>query len=244
MATYTATADANGDFTVPFSSNYTAGQKITVTAEKEGATKSIELHAPSDTTGGGVIRFSGSLSSFPANVGVVTLTEGISGTIGQGAFEDRGSYYSIWGKATGLVILGAVTTISTDAFRYWGNATSLSLPQTLTTVQAKAFEGWAELIELLIPDSVKTIGDVGFGFAYMCKKITIGSGLTSAGTQAFAYYTSCDEIIVRPVIPPIIQSNTFQSLKATCVIKVPAASLAAYQAAANWSAHASKMVGV
>ena len=36
-------ADLNGDFTVPFSSNYTSGQKITVTAEKDSATKTIEL---------------------------------------------------------------------------------------------------------------------------------------------------------------------------------------------------------
>ena len=244
MATYTATADANGDFTVHFSSNYTAGQKITVTAEKEGATKSIELHAPSDTTGGGVIRFSGSLSSFPANVGVVTLTEGISGTINQGAFEDSGSYYSIWGKATGLVILGAVMTISTDAFKYWGNATSLTLPSTLTTIQTRAFKGWGRLTELVIPDSVTTVGSEAFYSTPLCTKLTIGSGVTSIGTQAFGYFVACNEITLKPTTPPHISSNTFQNLKAGCVFKVPSASLAAYQAAANWSAFASQMVGV
>mgnify|MGYP001618506052 FL=1 len=42
MPTVTGTADANGDFNIALGANYTSGEKITVTAEKDSAEKTIE----------------------------------------------------------------------------------------------------------------------------------------------------------------------------------------------------------
>lgn len=244
MPIYTGTADANGDFSISFGQNYTSGEKVTVIAEKDGATKSIELNTPAQVLGGGVIQFSGTMVDFPFNVGVVTLSSDISGTINRRAFEDAGSYISIWGNASGLIINGAVTRIESEAFKYWGNAKSLILPQTLTFVGANAFDGWAQLLELNIPDSVEVIQQASFGWASRCKKLVIGAGVITIGAQAFAYYASCQEVIVKSPTPPSIQSNTFSSLSSSCIFKVPASALSAYQSASNWDEFANRMIGI
>lgn len=242
MTIYTGVADANGDFTVPFATAYTSGEKITVTAEKSGAQKTIELYAPSDTTGGGIIQFSGTMNDFPNNVGKVTLSAEINGAILENAFSAQ-TYGSIWEKATGLSIKGAVS-IGNSAFYGWVNSLSLSLPALLVTISASAFDSWSNLLEIMIPNSVTTIEDYAFRNCTACKKVTIGSSVTSIGWNCFENLTSCTELIVLPTVPPTAGTYFLNGLKTNCVIKVPAASLAAYKAATNWKAYASKMVGI
>ena len=266
MATYTGTADAGGNFTIGFGgNNYTSAQKVTVTASKDGNSKSVQLYAPADTGGGGVIQFSGTMTNFPDNVGGVTVT-GINGPIKTQAFA---AYYNghIWKKATSLVIGSGVTTLGTFAFSDWSAATSLTLPNTITSLSDYCFTGWSLMNTLNLGTGVTTIGQCAFNGCsaltsitipnstttialqafYNCSAATfiqIGSAVTSIGGNAFYNATACNEMRCLPLTPPSILVNTLTNLKSTCVIKVPAASLSAYQAAANWSAHASKMVGV
>lgn len=245
MATYTGTADGSGNFNINFGGNsYASSQKVTVTATKDGTSKSVELFAPADTTGGGPIRFSGNLSNFPNNIGVITLSNEFSGTIQDYAMQSNGFGTSMTNKATGLVISAGPTAIGQQSFVGWTSATSLSIPSTILTIGNQAFSGWSALLEIFIPNSVTSVGNGAFQSASACKKVTLGTALATIGTTAFISLTACDEIICLRTTPPTIQSNTFGSLKATCVIKVPSASLTAYQTATNWSALASKMVGV
>lgn len=239
MAIYTGVADGNGDFTIPFSTNYTSGQKVTVTAEKDASTKSIELFAPSEVIGE-AIKISGSWNNFPANIGIVTMT--FSGAIQSSAFWPRSSNAG-FSNASGLVLEG-VTGIGSYAFAEWTKMTSLVFDNSLLTISSFAFENCSLLEELVITDSITAIGDAAFRYAYALKKLTLGSALSSLGGAAFEYLVECNEIICKRTTPPTILSNTFDSLKSSCVIKVPSASLTAYQTAENWSAHASKMVGV
>ena len=39
MTTYTTTADSSGNYSIAFGTAYTGGQKVTVTSEKVGSTK-------------------------------------------------------------------------------------------------------------------------------------------------------------------------------------------------------------
>ncbi len=265
MTTYTTTADSSGNYSIAFGTAYTGGQKVSVTSEKDGSTKNIELYAPSSVIGGGVIQFSGNLTNFPDNVGGVTVT-GISGPIKTQAFA---AYYNghIWKKATSLTIGSGVTTISDYAFSQWSAATSLTIPNSVTAISDYAFNAWtamttlnlgtglltigvsafqscSALTSITIPNSVTTIGLQAF---YPCNAVTsiqIGSGVTSIGGSAFYNAIACNELRCLPTTPPSISINTFTNLKSTCVIKVPAASLNAYQTASNWSTYASQMVGI
>lgn len=245
MAIYTGIADANGDFSVPFSSAYAAGQKITITAEKELAQKTIEIYAPSAVTGGGIITWTGTTVDFPRNIGDVTIENAVNAAIASYAFSCYSSTFSSFGyHATGLVIKNA-KTIGAYAFYNWINCKSLSLPAGLTSIDLGAFQYlYALNTPLIIPEGVVSIGNSAFSSANQCPGLTIPSTVTSIGDQAFLGFSLCLEINVLATVPPTIDANTFASLNSTCVIKVPAASLSAYQAAPNWSAHASKMIGV
>lgn len=337
MAIYTGVADANGDFTVPFSSSYNSGQKVTVTAEKDGAEKSIELFAPSEVTGGGVIQFSGNMNNFPLNVGVITLTSEIAGVIQANAMRANVNAGNLFYSAPGLVIEGATTEIGDYAFADWRYASRLELQNSLkkigqysferfgfsavvafncvlpnsvnvlldycfyyagftgfdiglgvttipayafgytgklenfnyrnvTTVKGSAFYG-SNLKYNLIPSTVTTIESgayqnaksvevstgngitqiTAFAFASntLCQKFTIGLNVSSILASGLAGLSACNELICLPVSPPsLINASALSGLKSTCVIKVPAASLNAYQTAANWSAFASQMIGV
>lgn len=338
MATYTGTADINGDFNIAFSTSYTGGQKVTVTAEKDLAQKTIEIYAPSEVTGGGVIQFTGSLENFPQNIGGIVLSSELNGSIGAYAFQAQATDYNLfrqatslyipdtvtglggycfhnWTKATSLRLSSSITDISSFCFQGWIAATSLTLPASivyarsncfqgwvnaisvnlnngLQTIETNAFgnwskcaalvipntvqslgnyafqawsaataltisnnallqtipdycfTGWSKLSNLTIPDNIKTVNQFAFSGATSLTNVVLSSGLISIGAQAFANWTACTEIICRSTTPPTLAANAFSNLNSTCVIKVPSASLSAYQAATNWSAHASKMVGV
>jgi len=267
MATYTGVADENGDFTVPFSSNYTSGQKVIVTAEKDGAEKTIELYAPSEVVGGGNIRFTGNVNNFPANIGGVELHD-FSGTI------SGFNVAAFAGNATSLYIGDGPVAVSGSCFLNWSKITSLQTPATLNTIGVSSFSGLRELINvgdinkvlqnltqtvipnsaffqadkasghLIIPDHITEIGMQSMHALSKVSKLTLGLALSKIGTQSFGTFSSCDEIICKRTTPPVIDSSSFVNLKATCVFKVPAASLATYQSATNWSAFAGRMVGV
>ncbi|WP_180095498.1 MULTISPECIES: leucine-rich repeat domain-containing protein [unclassified Acinetobacter] len=266
MAIYTGVADANGDFNIPFSANYTSGQKITVTAEKDSATKSIELYAPSDVTGGGVIQFTGNLINFPNNIGGVRIGQ-ITGTINQHAFDAAGHMNILWRKATSLTIGDGVTSVSDYAFRSWAGVVELNLPANLatigqyafaqmtactsaripegvTSVGSYAFLGWNSCTELIIPNSLTSIAARAFDGFQILKAFTIPATVTNIAAYAFNGLTSAEVITVLAVTPPSILATSFSGLNAGCIFKVPAASVAAYQAAPNWSAFAARIQAI
>lgn len=196
MAIYTGVADANGDFNIPFSANYTGGQKVTVTAEKDAATKSIELYAPSEViSSSSAVQISGDLSNFPN--GIMSCTINLIGSIGDRAFESAGSS-SLFAKIKSLTLSDGVTFIGLASFAGWVGVLSLELPATLQTI-------------------------ANYGFNNL---------------------SSCDEIRCLATTPPLIYSTSFGSLKSTCIFKVPAGSVAAYQAAPNWSDFAARIQAI
>lgn len=87
-----------------------------------------------------------------------------------------------------------------------------------------------------------TISSYAFRMCYSLAEFEIPSTVTQILSSSFGYMTAMTDYYCHPTTPPTIQSTTFD-IPATCKIHVPAASLAAYQAAENWSTHASKMVG-
>lgn len=267
MATYTDVADANGDFIVPFSSAYTGGQKITVTAEKNGAEKSIDLFAPSEVVGGGNIRFTGNVNNFPVNIGGVEL-HGFTGTV-------SGFNVTMFSaNATSLYIREGVTTVAASCFRDWLKMKTLHTPESLKTIGASSFAGLRALenVEdinrilrnmtqtvtpnlvffqadkaaghLVIPDHITEVATQSFSALQKVTKLTLGKLLSKINIQSFSNFYSCDEIICKRVTPPTIDSGSFDNLKPTCIFKVPAESVGVYQAATNWSTYAARIQAI
>lgn len=242
MATYTGLADANGDFTVHFSSNYKGGEKITVIAEKDSAIKSIELYAPSQMQEKAAIHFSGLATNFPNDIGEVAIS-GIRGGIPSNTFNASDESV-LWNKATGLIIKDGVTSVGNGAFYQWRIAKSLILPETLTSISGAAFIGWLELLEIKIPNSVITIGDSAFQGSIKVKKVILGSSLTSIGGYCMYPFYECEEVVCLASIPPTITGTTFFQINESCAFKVPAGSVNAYKAAAGWSAYAARIQAI
>lgn len=219
MAIYTGIADANGDFNISFGVNYTAGQKVTVTAEKDAATKTIELYAPSSVVGGGLITWTGTVVNFPRNIGVVTIETGVNAAIADKAFWTRAADPSFGYHATGLKILGA------------------------TSIGAQAFDGWETMTDLFVSNTVTTIANYAFANSAALKNIDIGTGVTSLGTAAFTA-GNLTKLTVRATTPPTYGANAFNGMNQSVSIYVPAASVNAYKAAAGWSSFASRIFAI
>lgn len=220
MATYTGVSDSNGDFSIQFSESYTGGQKVIVTAEKSGAEKSIELFAPSDTTGGGIIQFSGDMTNFPNNIGVVTFSSEVSGTIRSFCFSAELNSEVIWRSATGLILKGEITTIYYSAFNSWTKAKILELPPKIQVIDSFAFANWGAVSKLILPETLSSIGN----FALPVSALTLLKCL--------------------PSVPPSTSGNSFAGLPSSCVIEVPSSSLSLYKTSPNWSSFSNQMVGV
>lgn len=166
---------------------------------------------------------------------------------------------------TSITIPASVTEIASQAFAGSG-LTSITIPSTVTTLGSSAFnycaslahidiqahvieipEGFAEesgRTSVTLPDTVETIGRSAFISARAnLTEITIPASVTSIGDYAFAQNEAMMTVTCLAATPPTLGRNVF-ALATVSVIKVPAASVAAYKAATNWSSYADYIVGV
>jgi hypothetical protein len=95
-----------------------------------------------------------------------------------------------------------------------------------------------------LPTSATTIPTAYMKGCTSMTTLTVPANYTTISAEAFSGMTSMEEYTFQATTPPTLSnSNAFENIPATCVIKVPSANLAAYQAATNWSVYASQMVG-
>ena len=129
-----------------------------------------------------------------------------------------------------LVVPPLVTVLPDSAFAYiqpvYNNETgeelpiNIILPPNLAKIESSCFVG-APIKQITIPDTVTEIGD-----------------------RAFSYCDQLASITCLAATPPTLGKRAFTSETAGFTIKVPAASVAAYKAATNWSSYADYIVGV
>lgn len=149
-----------------------------------------------------------------------------------------------------VIIPETVTLIGNGAFdsAYIG---TMILPGSVTRISDRAFSGIrgvngvAPVIKL--NEGLVAIGDsafdAGFGSAGISGEIEIPSTVTEIGGYCFAR-ANITTVICKATTPPALGAEAFTSETAGFTIKVPAASVAAYKAATNWSNYADYIVGV
>ena len=162
---------------------------------------------------------------------------------------------------TSITIPAAVTEIGAEAFAHAG-LTSITIPSTVTILGSGAFRGCESLAHmdiqanvtvipdefapecpltsLTLPNTVQTIGEAAFirVSGFQVTELTIPASVTSIGTNAFgSNYPNQMTLTVLPTTPPTLGRNAF-TLATGSVIKVPAASVAAYKAADGWKDYA------
>lgn len=166
---------------------------------------------------------------------------------------------------TSITIPASVTEIASQAFAGSG-LTSITIPSTVTTLGSSAFnnckslahidiqahvieipEGFAEesgRTSVTLPDTVETIGRSAFiSSRARLTEITIPASVTSIGDYAFAQNASMGTVTCLATTPPTLGRDVF-ALSTGSVIKVPAASVAAYKSAAGWNIWANTIVAM
>lgn len=120
-----------------------------------------------------------------------------------------------------ITLTNAITVLKVDALRSCISLTSIILPNALINMETEAIGGCTALTSLTIPSSVTNMANYVF---------TLNRGIK--------VYT------FRATVPPIVATPLFgTNVNSICRIRVPAASLSAYQTATNWSTYANYMEG-
>lgn len=146
---------------------------------------------------------------------------------------------------TSITIPSTVTTLGSSAFAGCTSLTSMDIQANVTVIPDN-FAQECPLTSLTLPSTLQTIGRSAFTNANVMQitELTIPASVTSIGDYAFAGNNANQmTLTVLPTTPPTLGKNVF-ALATGSVIKVPAASVAAYKAAAGWSVWADKIVGI
>lgn len=145
------------------------------------------------------------------------------------------------------------SSAGTSAFEGCSNLGSVYL-DNITNIPHNCFFNCISFREVVIPSTVTAIYADAFGNypaqnGSLLEKVTIPSSVTYIGKGAFFNCVSLSEIIVNAVTPPTLEYNSslgsytqFENNAPGCLIKVPAASLSAYQTSSGWSTYASRIV--
>ena len=118
-----------------------------------------------------------------------------------------------------------------------GKVGTYIIPNSVTTIVQGAFSECIGLTSVTIPNSVRFIGQGAFSFCTSLTSLTIPNSVTNIGSWTFSYCTGLTEIINESATPQAIQTgwNYFLDVDlSACTLRVPAASINAYRAAAVW----------
>lgn len=152
----------------------------------------------------------------------------------------------------GLVLPNTIRVLGRACFN-GAYITTLTIPPLVTVLTDSAFayiqpvynsETEEELpINIILPQNLTKIGISCFEGAWI-KQITIPDTVTEIGDNAFSYCNQLASITCLAATPPTLGKRAFSSDTAGFIIKVPAASVAAYKAADGWKDYANYIVGV
>lgn len=164
----------------------------------------------------------------------VTIPDGVT-YIGGEAFS--GCAFS------SINIPNGVSFIEDSAFSSCANLDNVVIPANVYVIGTYCFYGCTSLSGIVIPEGIGFIGLMTFGYCTSLASVDIPSTVHSIVEKAFYEDTALMEIICRATTPPDLLdrgdpasfADVFYNVPANCVIKVPSASIAAYQAAAGWS---------
>lgn len=122
--------------------------------------------------------------------------------------------------------------------------TSMTIPDSVTYMSSLIFSNCSKLTNVVLSNNCTSVSSQMFYNCTSLKSLNIPAVVTSIGGSAFYNCTSFTTLTLKGTTPPTLGSHAFQKCTTLTTIKVPKASLSAYQSATNWSAYADLMVGV
>jgi len=83
-----------------------------------------------------------------------------------------------------------------------------------------------------------------FAYCPNLETVKLPKTLTAIGDEVFSGDRALKTLVVEAVMPPSLHKDAFKGISSLAAVYVPDASVAAYQAAANWSAYAGAIKGL
>jgi hypothetical protein len=125
------------------------------------------------------------------------------------------------------------TTLVAYPFGKPGNR--YDIPSNVAIIGSYAFDNCAQLTAVTIPASVTGIDEWAFNACFGLKSLTIPESVADIGIYAFYCCSGLTEIINHATTPQTINSWTTEGINyETCILRVPAASLDAYNDKPVW----------
>jgi len=189
------------------------------------AGKDVALNLSSSAMIGGTFATGVTFDTRPAGIDTIVsiVLPSTTTTIDHTAFRNA--------SLASVTIPASVTSIGNWAFQ-GTNLTSVTIPASVTTIGNWAFAENASLTSVSFADGslLETIGDSAFMRANLTS-VTIPASVTTIDILAFSFHFNLASVTVLATTPPTLGHMVFMSNHSTLQIKVPAGSLAAYQAA-------------
>lgn len=148
-------------------------------------------------------------------------------------------------KGTDIVSVSipeSVTSIGNSAFYNCMKLKSLRIPSRVTSYAYELTQNCGALVDVQLPEGLITIGGFAFKNCYLLPKIILPSTLEKLdNVQHFFNCFALRKLIVKAVVPPQVNSDSFNYTPGDMLIYVPDDSVEAYKAATNWSAYADQI---
>ena len=186
-----------------------------------------------------------------SNVEAVLMSKGVGDGIGI-TYKDAEQVTSIstWFRGNEditafaeFVNFSGISKLLDYAFQNCTSLAEITLPAGVTSIGRYAFNACTSLAEITLPASLTSIGGSTFYGCTSLAEITLPASLTSIGSYAFYGCSALQYIRIEATTPPTLASKN--AIPSTIgAIYVPDESVAAYQAATNWSSFASKIKGI
>ncbi len=210
---------------------YAVTSANTVSVTNQNRLASGDITVPAQVTYNSIVYTVTSIinEAFSRCVGLTSIIIPNSVTsIGEGAFIGCTGL-------TSLTIPTSITSISQGTFNSCSSLTSVVIPSSVTSIGNNAFQDCSSLTSVTIPNAVTSIGYNAFNGCTGLTSVTIPNSVTAIDDSAFQGCSGLISVICNLTDPLLINASVFQGVtQASCSLTVPAASVAAYQAAAVW----------
>ena len=137
-------------------------------------------------------------------------------------------------KLTSIVLQEGLTTVENGALHYCLNLQTVSIPSSLTSI-GRNFLCRSKVEHVKIPEGVTELKLQFLDECSELKTVELPASLTTAGGYFCGSCTKLQTVTCKAVSPPALGSDAFSGVTlAGVTLKVPSASVSAYEGAAVW----------
>lgn len=139
-------------------------------------------------------------------------------------------------ELTSVTLPEGLTSIGVSSLRNCESLLSIEFPSTVKQLGMGAFHGCKLLTSVVLPEALTVVEMSLFEKCSSLAEVEIGSKVTLIEGDAFSE-CALTTVVCKAATPPALEWNVFGAATSDLVVKVPAESVKAYQAAEGWKSY-------